>query len=105
MVSVENLEADRAHAPANRVRRSEEPRRFEVTAGISGHVGETLKNFWNEKVTADAGGDAERFVGVAFSGLQFAIGDFDEGTRHQRPRQIDALRHRHGLVGPPAGGG
>ena len=105
MVSVENLEADRAHSLPGRVCRPEEPRRFEVTPGLSGHVGETLKNFWNENVTADAGGDAERFVGVAFSGLQFAIGDFDAGTRRQRPRQIDALRHRHGLVGPPAGGG
>ena len=67
MGRVENLEADRPHAPANRVRRSEEPRRFGVTVGFSGHVGETLENVWNEKVTADIGGDAERFMGVAFS--------------------------------------
>jgi hypothetical protein len=37
-----------------------------VTACLSGHVSETLKNFWNEKVTPDADGDAERFVDVAF---------------------------------------
>ena len=105
MGRVENLEADRPHAPANRVRRSEEPRRFGVTVGFSGHVGATLKNLWNEKVPADIGGDAERFMGISLSELHLAIRDFDAGTRHQRPRQIDTLGHRHGLVGPPAGAG
>ena len=105
MVCVENLEANRPHALPECLGNTEEPGGIPVTAFDSGYVGQRLKDVWDQDITAEGGGDAERFASVAFGVFQRAPCDLDARTGCQRRRQIDATLRSDGLVNQPTGFG
>ena len=92
MIGVENLEANRPHALPERVSNTEEAGGIPVTTFDSGYVGQRLKDVWDQDLTAEGGGDAQRFASVAVGVFQRTPRDLDARTGCQRRRRIDATR-------------
>ena len=66
--------------------RTEEPRRFAVTAGFAGQNGEALQGVGDTQIRMHASGDRERVVGVALGLLRFTLRQSPRGTVSSAPR-------------------
>ena len=101
MVGVESLESHGAHPQAGGMGRTEESGRFSVASGKAGDLGKALQDVRNDGV-ALAGDDAQCVAGVALGLFVVTLRNLDARARHQRSRQVIALRDRHGIICPAA---
>jgi hypothetical protein len=89
MVGVEDLRSSRTHPLLDCVGRTEESRRFNVAAAVVRQIGKAFENEGNADVASNVGGDAKRFLSIAF-------GLFSWRKRHR------GRRGRHGECQPGA---
>ena len=84
--------------------RAEKPRRFAITAGLTGQIGEDLEDVGNTELHLDFSGARQRTLGVALGLFWLALRHQNASAPRQRPRQIPPLSYRHGIVSQTACG-
>ena len=83
-----NREAHLAYAAADAVRRTEEPSRLTLIAGVTGQAREDFEEVRHAQKRSDARATRKGVMGVLLSSFRVALSDRNASTCGQRHRQV-----------------
>ena len=93
-----------SHPLPDAVSRTQQTCRMLVIAVVGRQAAKAFEGVGHPRVRLGAGGDHQRFVGVALGLFGLALCDRHKGPRGPREQLVPTRNHRDNVVGPSAGG-